>query len=71
MAMAMTEVMNVYVANLAKYNEGIYKAEWVSLPTLEKDLNEQMEQILGNDEEYIILDYESELDLDIDEFSNP
>jgi antirestriction protein len=61
-------MMNIYVANLAKYNEGELVGEWISLPA--DNLEEQIQAILGDDEEYAIHDYECEF-LKIDEYDNP
>jgi len=62
-------MINIYVANLAKYNEGILKGEWIELPCV--DLDERIAEILGNDEECAIHDYESDVEgLRIGEYSN-
>jgi antirestriction protein len=50
-------MINVYVANLAKYNEGILKGRWIELPCY--NLEDKLSEILGNDEEYAIHDYEA------------
>jgi antirestriction protein len=50
-------MINVYVANLAKYNEGILKGSWIELPC--SNLENKLSAILGNDEEYAIHDYEA------------
>lgn len=53
----MTNEIRIYVANLAKYNEGILKGAWINLPAA--DLWEQVREILGDDEEYAIHDFEA------------
>lgn len=53
----MTKEIRIYVANLAKYNEGILKGAWIDLPAA--DLWDQVQEILGNDEEHAIHDFEA------------
>lgn len=50
--------LQLYIANLGKYNEGILKGEWFTLPV---DFQEVAAQIGLNDEyeEYAIHDYEA------------
>lgn len=52
-------MIKIYVANLAKYNEGILKGAWIELPTVAPELDEQLANILGQDEEVAIHDYEA------------
>jgi hypothetical protein len=49
--------MKIFIINLVKYNQGILKGEWVSLPMDEKRLQSKIKKILGNDEEFFITDY--------------
>ena len=63
-------LLNVYIANLGAYNRGELIGQWVSLPMEEEDLNEVISEILGNDEEYAIHDYESNLGLEVGEYEN-
>lgn len=51
--------IRVYVANLAKYNEGKMVGEWISLPMDEEELEDKIKKILGDDEEYIIHAHEA------------
>ena len=51
--------MKIFITNLAKYNEGILKGEWVSLPMNEMKLQTKINNILGSDEEFFISDYEA------------
>jgi hypothetical protein len=53
-------MINVYITNLAKYIEGELVGQWVSLPLPPEELDEVIEEILGDDEEYFITDYECE-----------
>lgn len=60
-------MMNVFVTNLGKYNEGCLVGEWVTLPVSEEDLKKVFQRIgISNEpdesgnyyEEYFITDYE-------------
>lgn len=59
--------INIYVANLSKYNGGEIYGEWIELPT--SNLDEELQEILCDDEEWIILDAECDF-LDIGEYEN-
>lgn len=50
--------VKLYVANLAKYNEGELVGKWLTLPMSLEELKERIRCILGEDEEYTIHDYE-------------
>lgn len=63
-------LLNVYIANLGAYNRGELIGQWVSLPMEREDLDEVISEILGNDEEYAIHDYESNLGLEVGEYEN-
>ena len=49
----------IYLTNLAKYNEGRLVGKWVDLPLTDEDLTRELHEVLGDDEEYFITDYES------------
>lgn len=51
--------VKVYIANLAKYNEGKMVGEWLTLPMIREELEERLQYIRGEDEEYAIHDYEA------------
>jgi len=51
--------MKIFITNLAKYNEGVLKGEWVCLPMRERKLQSRINNILGTDEELFITDYEA------------
>ncbi|MBN1467201.1 MAG: antirestriction protein ArdA [Fusobacteriaceae bacterium] len=63
--------INVYVANLGKYNEGYLVGEWLELPTDEETINNHIEKVLtdngkypvGQYEEIAIHDYESPINV--------
>ena len=53
-------MMNIYLTNLGKYNEGELIGEWVQLPISNEELQEVFKRIGINKEyeEYFITDYE-------------
>lgn len=53
-------MMNIYLTNLGKYNEGELVGEWVQLPISNEELQEVFKRIGINKEyeEYFITDYE-------------
>ncbi len=53
-------MMNIYLTNLGKYNEGELVGEWVQLPVSNEELQEVFKRIGINEEyeEYFITDYE-------------
>lgn len=64
-------MLNIYITNLGKYNEGELIGEWVSLPC--NDLDAVYDRIGINEEyeEMFITDYESDLEgLQIGEYDN-
>jgi hypothetical protein len=63
-------MIKVFITNLAKYNEGYLIGDWVSLPLPEDELDEFISEILGDDEEYFITDYETDLPIDIGEYTD-
>lgn len=62
-------MIKVFITNLAKYNEGYLIGDWVTLPLPIEELDKVIEEILGDDEEYFITDYETELPMDIEEYT--
>ena len=64
----MSKEFNIYVANLAKYNEGELAGKWIALPCY--DIEEQIQEILGDDEEYAIHDYECNF-MRVEEYDSP
>jgi antirestriction protein len=66
-------MLSVYIANLAKYNNGELFGKWLNLSEItEEELQEAISEILGKDEELFISDYEwSGIDIyDIPEFGS-
>lgn len=61
--------MNIYVANLAEYNNGKLVGEWIELPQSKNDLHAILNEILGDDEELAIHDYECDY-MQIGEYDN-
>lgn len=62
--------ISIYLTNLRKYNEGELVGKWVELPISEDELQEELEEVLGDDEEYFITDWEAPNGFDIGEYSN-
>ncbi len=66
-------ILNIYIANLGKYNEGELVGEWISLPTTEEEIQETIDRVLVDKsryEEIAIHDYETELSMKIGEYDN-
>lgn len=66
-------MLNIYITNLGKYNEGKLMGAWVHLPI---NMDEQYPEILKSIgineeyEEYFITDYETDLPVPINEYEN-
>ena len=58
-----TAPLNIYIANLAEYNNGKLVGDWISLPS-EKNNFEDFLKTIGNPEEYAIHDYDNNIGLD-------
>lgn len=72
-------MIKIYVANLGKYNEGELKGAWLELPLAydEDNFAEEFKEFLEDEvginaeyEEYAIHDYDTNLDISIDEYSS-
>lgn len=66
-------LINVYVANLAAYNDGYLMGKWVSLPISENELEKVFKEIQGPyfELEYTIHDYECFVSgISIDEYTS-
>ncbi|OMK44309.1 hypothetical protein BER30_000392 [Clostridioides difficile] len=66
-------MLNIYITNLGKYNEGELIGEWAELPVNEEELQEILDRIGINEEyeEYFITDFETDIEgLEISEHSN-
>jgi len=77
-------MLNIYLTNLGKYNEGELLGEWVELPIIDEELNKVFDRIqICHDnivytdecgtpyEEYFITDYETDINgLEVGEYSN-
>ncbi|MCC0705005.1 antirestriction protein ArdA [Clostridioides sp. ES-S-0049-02] len=66
-------MLNIYITNLGKYNEGELIGEWAKLPVNEEELQEILNRIGINEEyeEYFITDFETDMKgLEIEEYSN-
>ena len=73
-------MLNIYITNLGKYNEGSLIGKWISLPTTDEELEDVLAEIGISDEpdedgnyyeEYFITDYETDIDgLEVDEYDS-
>ncbi|HCW2676244.1 antirestriction protein ArdA [Clostridioides difficile] len=66
-------MLNIYITNLGKYNEGELIGEWAEFPVNEEELEEILDRIGINEEyeEYFITDFETDIEgLEISEHSN-
>lgn len=67
-------MMNLYVANLGKYNEGILKGAWITLPATNEEIETFLAEEVGINEyyeEYAIHDFECDVEgVEIGEYSN-
>ena len=64
-------MLNIYITNLGKYNEGELVGEWVSLPCNDLDGVYNRIGINSEYEEMFITDYETDFDgLEVSEWSN-
>lgn len=68
-----TTLLNIFITNLGKYNEGELIGEWVELPVTNEELEAVYERIGINEqyEEVFITDYETDLEgLKVGEYDN-
>lgn len=66
-------MLNIFITNLGKYNEGELVGEWVKLPVSEEELEAVFERIGINEEyeEHFITDYETDIEgVEVGEYSN-
>ena len=56
-------MLNIYLTNLGKYNEGILQGEWLELPATDEEIEACKDRIGINDhyEEWFITDYETDV----------
>ena len=66
-------MLNIYLTNLGKYNEGMLVGEWLSLPATDEEIEAVKTRIGINEqyEEWFITDYETDVDgLTVGEYDN-
>ena len=65
-------ILKIFITNLGKYNEGELVGEWLDLPATEDEIDELYERIgIGEKyEEIFISDYESDLNIKVNEYDN-
>lgn len=63
--------VKIAVTNLGAYNEGRLIFEWLTLPTNKEEIENTIKRVLGsNYEEYFITDWETDLKINIGEYTN-
>ena len=71
--MTKTTILRLFVTNLGKYNEGELCGEWLDLPATDGEIEELMERIGIDGEEYeefFITDYESDYGIKCGEYDD-
>ena len=70
--MTKTTILKIFITNLGKYNEGELIGEWLDLPATEDEIDELYERIgIGEEyEEVFITDFESDLNIKVNECDN-
>ena len=65
-------ILNVFITNLGKYNEGELVGEWLELPATQEEIDNCLERIGINEryEEYFITDYESTYGFEVSEYES-
>ena len=66
-------MIEVFLTNLGKYNEGYLIGEWLELPASQQEIDETMAKIGINEEyeEWFITDYETDIEgVEVGEYSN-
>lgn len=72
MAQRYKSMLNIFITNLGKYNEGQLIGEWVSLPVAKEELEKVYTRIGINAEyeEMFISDYETDMNYEVNEYDN-
>lgn len=60
--------INIYLSNLSRYTEGIENGKWLQLPMESAKLEKVFAEIVGQNQEHIILDYNAPFE--ISEYEN-
>lgn len=55
--------IKIYVSNLSKYTSGRENGEWITLPAIDEILAHVNNDIIGNGQEWIILDYNAPFEI--------
>ena len=66
-------MLNIWVGNLGKYNEGELKGDWLELPKTHEEIDRFLKEVVGlNDEyeEYMINDFETDLPYKVSEYDS-
>ena len=57
--------INIYLSNLARYTEGRENGRWLQLPMESAQLEKVFTEIVGQNQEHIILDYNAPFEISI------
>lgn len=66
-------MLNIWVGNLGKYNEGELKGGWLELPKEKEEIDEFLKEVVGLNEEYeeyMINDFETDLPYKVSEYES-
>ena len=63
-------MLGVYLTNLRKYNEGELFGEWLYLPMDDDELKKKFKEIIPDDDEYFISDYDDEYGFSFGEYED-
>ena len=64
-------ILSVFVTDLAAYNAGELRGEWLELPTTEDEITECIERVTsGEDHEIFITDFESDIGMKAGEYDS-
>lgn len=66
-------MLNIWVGNLGKYNEGELVGGWLELPKEQKEIDEFLKNVVGLNEEYeeyMINDFETDLPYEVSEYES-
>lgn len=60
----------VYLTDLSSYNHGELVGKWIRLPMDKQSLDNEVNEVLGNNEEYFISDYSTEFGMRVHGFAD-
>ena len=63
-------MIGVYLTNLRKYNDGVLDGAWLELPMDGRELKKKFKELIGDDDEYFITDYDDEYGFGFGEYED-